>query len=79
MAALLTVLAFRRPLGTALTISASLAQIGEFSFILAVLGESLGLLPPEGQGLIVAGALISIAINPAVFTVAERITQRFRR
>ena len=79
VAALLTVLAFRRPLGTALTISASLAQIGEFSFILAVLGESLGLLPPEGQGLIVAGALISIAINPAVFTVAERITQRFRR
>ena len=77
--ALMLQLALRRPLAGALTVSASLGQIGEFSFILAVLGESLGLLPPEGQGLIVAGALISIAINPAVFAVAERITQRFRR
>jgi CPA2 family monovalent cation:H+ antiporter-2 len=66
-AALFIVLAFRYPLNTALTVSASLAQIGEFSFILASLGVSVGLLPAEGQSLILAGALISIALNPLVF------------
>jgi len=71
LAAFLIVVAFRRTAGTALTISASLAQIGEFSFILAALGMSLGLLPQEAQSLIVAGALISITVNPLVFrTVA---------
>jgi CPA2 family monovalent cation:H+ antiporter-2 len=65
------VLAFRYPLNTALTVSASLAQIGEFSFILAGLGVSLGLLPVEGQSLILAGALISIAINPLVFATVK--------
>ena len=58
------VLLLRYPLSTALTVSASLAQIGEFSFILAGVGMSLGLLPAEGQSLILAGALISIALNP---------------
>ncbi|MBL8450612.1 MAG: Kef family K(+) transporter [Dechloromonas sp.] len=67
LAAAALVLAFRYPLNTALTVSASLAQIGEFSFILAGLGVSLKLLPVEGQSLILAGALISIAINPLVF------------
>lgn len=67
LAAAALVLAFRYPLNTALTVSASLAQIGEFSFILAGLGVSLNLLPVEGQSLILAGALISIAINPLVF------------
>ncbi|HQR52411.1 MAG TPA: YbaL family putative K(+) efflux transporter [Burkholderiales bacterium] len=67
IAAAAVVLAFRYPLSTALTVSASLAQIGEFSFILAGLGVSLGLLPVEGQSLILAGALISIALNPLVF------------
>ena len=62
------VLLLRYPLNTALTVSASLAQIGEFSFILAALGASLQLLPPEGQSLIVAGALISIALNPLTFS-----------
>jgi CPA2 family monovalent cation:H+ antiporter-2 len=61
------VLAFRYPLNTALTVGASLAQIGEFSFILAALGVSLGLLPAHGQSLIVAAALLSIAANPLVF------------
>jgi monovalent cation:H+ antiporter-2, CPA2 family len=56
VAAAALVLAFRYPLNTALTVSASLAQIGEFSFILAGLGMSLGLLPAEGQSLILAGA-----------------------
>lgn len=61
------VLLLRYPLSTALTVSCSLAQIGEFSFILAGLGMSLGVLPAEGQSLILAGALISIALNPLVF------------
>ncbi|MES2878768.1 MAG: YbaL family putative K(+) efflux transporter [Pseudomonadota bacterium] len=67
LAAGVLVLAFRYPLNTALTVSASLAQIGEFSFILVGLGASLGLLPPEGQSLVLAGALISIALNQLVF------------
>ena len=71
LAALVLVLAFRYPLNTALTVSAGLAQIGEFSFILASLGVSLGLLPKEGQSLILAGALISIALNPLVFKAIE--------
>ena len=61
------VLAFRYPLNTALTVGACLAQIGEFSFILAALGVSLELLPAQGQSLIVAAALLSIAANPLVF------------
>lgn len=73
LAAFLLVLAFRYPLNTALTVSASLAQIGEFSFILAGLGVSLGLLPIEGQSLILAGALISIALNPLLFQTIEPV------
>ncbi|HQD57357.1 MAG TPA: YbaL family putative K(+) efflux transporter [Candidatus Competibacteraceae bacterium] len=71
IAATVLVLALRYPLNTALTVSASLAQIGEFSFILAGLGKSLGLLPAEGQSLILAGALLSMAINPLVFAAVE--------
>ncbi len=67
VAAAVLVLALRYPLNTALTVAASLAQIGEFSFILAGLGLSLGLMPQEGMSLVLAGALISIALNPAVF------------
>ncbi|CAM3511955.1 YbaL family putative K(+) efflux transporter [Polaromonas hydrogenivorans] len=66
-AALGLVVAFRYPLNTALTVAASLAQIGEFSFILAGLGLSLGLLPAEGMSLVLAGALISMALNPLLF------------
>jgi len=73
VAAAFIVLLFRYPLNTALTVSASLAQIGEFSFILAALGLSLGLLPAQGQSLIVAGALISIALNPLVFRAIEPV------
>ena len=71
LAAFLIVVVFRYPLNTALTVSASLAQIGEFSFILAALGVSLALLPPEAQTLIVAGALISITLNPLLFHAIE--------
>jgi len=71
LAAFLLVLAFSYPLNSALTVSASLAQIGEFSFILAGLGVSLNLLPIEGQNLILAGSLISIALNPLMFNAIE--------
>ncbi len=71
LAAIALVLLFRYPLNTALTVGASLAQIGEFSFILAGLGMTLGLLPVEGQSLILAGALISIAFNSLVFSAVE--------
>jgi CPA2 family monovalent cation:H+ antiporter-2 len=71
LAAFAIVRALRYPLDTALTVSASLAQIGEFSFILAGLGVSLGLLPEEGRSLILAGALISISLNPLLFRAIE--------
>jgi monovalent cation:H+ antiporter-2, CPA2 family len=71
IAAAALVLALRYPLNTALTVSASLAQIGEFSFILVALGLSLGILPPEAQSLVVAGALLSIALNPVLFSAVE--------
>lgn len=73
------VLAFRYPLNTALTVSAGLAQIGEFSFILAAVGVSLRVLPPEGQSLILAGSLISIALNPFVFRAIEPVQAWIRR
>jgi CPA2 family monovalent cation:H+ antiporter-2 len=71
LAAALLVLLLRYPLNTALTVSASLAQIGEFSFILAGIGVTLGVLPLAGQSLILAGALISIALNPLLFAAIE--------
>jgi CPA2 family monovalent cation:H+ antiporter-2 len=73
--ALAIVLLSRYPLHTALVISASLAQIGEFSFILAALGVSLELLPTEGQSLIVAGSLLTIGLNPLTFEVATRLSR----
>ncbi len=67
LAATALVLVFRYPLNTAMTVSASLAQIGEFSFILAGLGLQLGLMPKDGMNLVLAGAMISIALNPVMF------------
>jgi monovalent cation:H+ antiporter-2, CPA2 family len=71
IAAVALVLVFRYPLNTALTVGASLAQIGEFSFILAGLGVALGLMPASGQSLVLAAALISIAANSALFSAIE--------
>lgn len=71
-AAYLIVRAFGHPRATALTISASLAQIGEFAFIIAALGVALGILPREGQDLVLAGALVTIMLNPLAFAVVER-------
>ena len=73
LAALLIVLAFRKPLSTALTIAVSLAQIGEFSFILASLGVSLELMPEVGRDLILAGAIIAILLNPMLFSLLDRL------
>ena len=67
LAAVALVLLLRYPVRTALVVAAGLAQVGEFSFILAGLGLALGLLPKEGQSLMLAGAIISIAVNPLVF------------
>jgi monovalent cation:H+ antiporter-2, CPA2 family len=70
---------FGYPVGTALTISASLAQIGEFSFILANLGIDLALLPDQGRDLILAGAIMSILLNPFLFAALDRVLLRRER
>ena len=75
IAAAALVMALRYPLNTALTVAASLAQIGEFSFILAGLGVTLGLMPQEGLSLVLAGALISIALNPVVFGLIKPLKE----
>ena len=75
VAALGIVPVLRYSMRTALTVSAALAQIGEFSFILAGLGLWLGLLPAEGPSLIVAGALLSITLNPLLFYAVDRINR----
>jgi CPA2 family monovalent cation:H+ antiporter-2 len=77
--AFVILLAFGQPVGAALRVSAGLAQIGEFSFILAAFGVASGLLPPEGRDLILAGALLSITINPLAFGAAERVFRQLKR
>ncbi len=72
LAAFLIVIAFGRSKRTALTIAASLAQIGEFSFILATLGLRLEILPAEGRDLILAGAIFSIMLNPLLFVLIDK-------
>ncbi len=79
LAAITLVLLMRYPLNSAFTIGASLAQIGEFSFILAGLGVGLGLMPREGQSLVLAGAILSIAGNPVLFAVFEPFQAWIRR
>ncbi|MEO8070371.1 MAG: cation:proton antiporter, partial [Acidobacteriota bacterium] len=71
IAAFIIVQVMGYPVGTALTVAASLAQIGEFSFILAGLGISLGIFPTEGRDLVLAGALLSLAINPLAFAAVN--------
>jgi monovalent cation:H+ antiporter-2, CPA2 family len=78
LVAMAVVLLFHYPLSTALTISASLAQVGEFSFILATLGVSLKILPETAQSLVVAGSLISIGLNPLLFSLIEPARQWIR-
>jgi CPA2 family monovalent cation:H+ antiporter-2 len=71
LAASAIVLAFRYPLNTALVVSAGLAQVGEFSFILVGLGLQLQLIPMEAQSLVIAAAVISIGVNPFLFDAIE--------
>jgi len=73
VAALVIVRLFRRPWVTAATIAVSLAQIGEFSFILVGLGVTLGLMPQLGRELILAGAIITILLNPLLFMLLDRM------
>jgi CPA2 family monovalent cation:H+ antiporter-2 len=77
IAALAIVRAFGHSMMTALTISASLAQIGEFSFILAGLGVALGVLPEAGRDLVLAGAILSIMANPFAFSIIDRLRPFF--
>jgi CPA2 family monovalent cation:H+ antiporter-2 len=79
LAAFLIVRAFRHPTSTALTISASLAQIGEFSFILADVGLGLGLIPKEARDLILAGAILSILLNPLAFAAIDLLKAKVER
>ena len=79
LAAISLVLLLRYPVRTAFVVAAGLAQVGEFSFILAGLGVALGLLPRQGNSLILAGALISIALNPVVFGLAVRLQRWLER
>lgn len=75
-AAFVIMRAFGYASATALTVSVSLAQVGEFSFILAGLGVGLGLLPEAGQDLVLAGAIISILLNPVLFELLGRVEGR---
>ena len=75
IAAFAIVIALGFPVSTAALVSASLAQVGEFSFILAGLGGALGLLPAEGKDLILAGALLSITLNPVAFALVKPLTE----
>jgi CPA2 family monovalent cation:H+ antiporter-2 len=77
--AFLIVRGFRKPLGTALILSASLAQIGEFSFVLSELGVSLHLLPEEARNLILAGAILSILLNPVSFALIDWLEPHLER
>ena len=72
LAALAIVRMFGRPFETGLTIAVSLAQIGEFSFILAALGIELGLLSKDARDLVLAGAILSICLNPVLFAALDR-------
>ena len=76
LAALLIMNMFRQPKESSALIAASLAQIGEFSFILATLGLGLGFLPEEARDLILGAAIISIVLNPFMFMIVDRMTAK---
>ena len=76
LAALLIMNMFRQPKESSALIAASLAQIGEFSFILATLGLGLGFLPEEARDLILGAAIISIVLNPFMFMIVDHMTAK---
>ena len=75
-AAALVTWALRYPLRTTLSVAVSLAQVGEFSFMLVTIGRSLGILPADALDVVVATAIISITINPLVFRTIEPVARR---
>ena len=78
LAAFVIVIGLGYPATTAITVSAALAQIGEFTFILAGLGIALGILPTDGRDLLLAGGILSITLNPLMFAAAEALSARLR-
>ncbi len=79
LAALVVVMLFRRPLGSALSIAVALAQIGEFSFILAALGSELHILPPEATNALVVASVVSITLNPLLYKCIEPVVRWLER
>lgn len=79
LAALIFVLVLKYPLRVALSVAVALAQIGEFSFILATLGRQLNLLPPEASNVLVAGAIISITLNPLLYRLVDPVEAWIRQ
>lgn len=79
IAAFLVVILLRHPLSTAMVVSLALAQIGEFSFILATLGQQLGVLPEHAMQPLVAASIISIVLNPLLFRLIGPLTRRLAR
>lgn len=79
LVACLIVFAFGYPVRTGLSVAAGRAQIGEFSFIIAEMGRTLGVLPGAGYDLIVAAAVFSIALNPLLFRIVEPLDNWIRR
>ena len=77
-AAFLIVALLRRPVRVSLTVAAALSQVGEFSFILATLGLTLGLIPSDAFQLVVAAAIVSITLNPFLFRLVEPLESRIR-
>ena len=79
VAATVLVIVFRYPVSSALVVGAGLTQIGEFSFILAALGVTMGLITPQAQNLVLAAAMVTIAVNPFVFAAIAPIERRLRK
>jgi CPA2 family monovalent cation:H+ antiporter-2 len=77
LAAVLVVIALRRPRKTALAVAAALAQIGEFSFIVSSLGIHLGVLPNAAAQALVIAAIVSITLNPLLFKAVDPLLRRF--
>ncbi len=79
LAALIVIAVLKYPLKTALTVAVGLAQIGEFSFMIAALGVRLGVLPPSGEQSLVLASVVSITLNPILFRIAEPLARRMQR
>jgi monovalent cation:H+ antiporter-2, CPA2 family len=77
LAALIVVLILRHPLRTALTVAVALAQIGEFSFILAAMGRDLEILPESATQVLVVTSIVSITLNPLLFRAIQPLTRWF--